>query len=214
MKKTFYRTARILSRRKPLLYLWIMWQRARDRYFEKIASLQKQKTVMEYAKAFDTDILIETGTYLGDMVYAVASNFKEIYSIELDEKLARAAHNRFKRRNNVHIVSGDSSKMLPALLLKMGRPCLFWLDAHYSGGITAKGGQYTPVMHELGLIFNHPVKNHVILIDDAGSFTGKDNYPTIEEVVNLLKELAPQYSLEAKDNIIRILPPSSAVLKK
>lgn len=206
MKKSFYRTVRIMSRRKPLLYLWFMWKY----YFQNVSSV-KQKIVTEFAKTFSVDIFIETGTYLGDMVYAVTSTFKEIYSIELDEELSRAAQRRFKRYINVHIVSGDSAKKLPMLLGKIDRPCLFWLDAHYSGGITAKGGQDTPVMQELRFIFVHPVKNHVILIDDEGSFTGKDNYPTMEEVRNLVSDLAPQYSLETKDDIIRILPPLPTV---
>lgn len=74
MKKKFYRTARILSRRKPVLYLWIMWQKARGYYFKNVSSV-KQKTVTEFAKAFGVDILIETGTYLGDMVYANPSSW-------------------------------------------------------------------------------------------------------------------------------------------
>ena len=41
----------------------------------------RQNILKEYAKAFSIDVLIETGTYLGDMVYATRHTFKRIFSI-------------------------------------------------------------------------------------------------------------------------------------
>lgn len=53
--------------------------------------LIKQETVKEYAHKFSIDILIETGTYLGDMVFAMKDVFSQIYSIELDSDLCMKA---------------------------------------------------------------------------------------------------------------------------
>lgn len=43
--------------------------------------IKKQKTIMLYQKKYRSEAFVETGTYLGDMVWAVKSIFKEIYSI-------------------------------------------------------------------------------------------------------------------------------------
>jgi len=83
---------------------------------------------------------------------------------------------------------------------------LFWLDAHYSRGITARGNRDTPIWQELQTILSHPVKRHVVLIDDARCFNGTNDYPTIEEIRDLLVKRAPHYSIETKKDIVRIFP--------
>jgi hypothetical protein len=84
---------------------------------------------------------------------------------------------------------------------------LFWLDAHYypnSGGTTAKGELETPIIKELHCILNHPVEGHVILIDDAREFPGRNNYPTIAQLQDLIVKRHPNRAFEVKDDIIRI----------
>ena len=163
----------------------------------------RRKIIKLYAKRFSINIFIETGTYLGDTVKAVKKNFKEIYSIELNKMLYLTAKQKFVKYKHINIILGDSSKKLPEILSKLDGPCLFWLDAHYSGGNTSKANVETPVTKELRCILNHPNKNHVILIDDAHDFTGKNDYPTIPE----LKEIVNHYEekiLIVKEDIIRI----------
>ena len=38
----------------------------------------KEELIRDYAKTFNTQILIETGTYLGDMVHAMKKSFSHI----------------------------------------------------------------------------------------------------------------------------------------
>jgi len=156
-----------------------------------------------YAKRFSINIFIETGTYLGNTVNAVKKKFKEIYSIELNKVLYLKAKQRFIKYKHINVILGDSSEKLPEILSKIDGPFLFWLDAHYSGENTSKTNVETPITKELLYILNHPNKNHVILIDDAHDFTGKNDYPTIPE----LKEIINQYEekvLIIKEDIIRI----------
>jgi len=164
----------------------------------------KQKIVKEYALRFSSRILIETGTYLGDMVDATKDVFSQIYSIELDENLYKRAKSRFSNASNIHIIWGDSSEVLPRILTSTRHSCLFWLDAHYSGGITAKGEFNTPIVKELKHIFAHPIKNNVILIDDARCFTGQEDYPAIEDLKKIVAKELPDGILEVRDDIIRI----------
>jgi len=164
----------------------------------------KQRVVKEYARIFSVNILIETGTYCGDMVYATKNTFKSIFSIEIDKDLFEGARRRFVKFGHITIVQGDSTQVLPSILPSIRSPCLFWLDGHYSGGITGKGELETPIVQELLHITKHPIKEHVVLIDDARCFVGSGNYPTIQELHDLILSRFPGHVFQIKDDIIRI----------
>ena len=164
----------------------------------------KQRTVKEYAKRFDLKILIETGTCLGDMINATRRTFNTIYSIELDDSLYERVKKKFSKFPHIHILHGDSGKILPDILSSISQPCLFWLDAHYSGGITAKGDRETPILEELQCILNHRILDHVILIDDARCFVGQKDYPIVDEVRALVSNYRPDWIVEVEYDIIRV----------
>lgn len=166
--------------------------------------VEKWRTIIEYAKKYKIDTMIETGTYLGDTIWAVRKHFKRIYSIELDEKLATMARRRFSNYSYIFIYHGDSSSVLSQLLNNILFPCIFWLDAHYSGGITTKGIEESPIIKELLSISRHRIKEHVILIDDALSFDGQNGYPDIEELKLFVATNYKGYIFEVRDSIIRI----------
>lgn len=164
----------------------------------------KEEMIRDYAKTFHTEVLIETGTYLGDMIHAMKKSFTRILSFELDEKLAAQARERFAGDKHIEIIQGDSGKLLGDYLGTIKEPCLFWLDGHYSGGITAKGSLETPIKNELQFIFSHPVAGHVILIDDARCFTGENDYPTIAELQHFVKAQKPDLKFSVDTDVIRI----------
>jgi hypothetical protein len=162
----------------------------------------KQNTILEFQKKTGFDTLVETGTYLGDMVEAQKKFFKKIYSIELSTKLYKMAKSRFSKDGNVEIVQGDSGRMLSTIVSKLDKPAIFWLDGHYSGNITAKGDKECPVYEELDAIFKGRISNHVLLIDDARCFVGQGDYPTIEELTKFIECRIPGYKLEIKKDIL------------
>lgn len=164
----------------------------------------KQKVVEQYARRFGLEVFVETGTYLGEMVDAVKDSFKLIHSIELSDELYDRACSKFAEFGHISIHHGDSAKVLPRLINEIDRPCLFWFDAHYSAGVTARGKKETPVEDELKAIFHHPVDGHVILIDDARCFTGDNDYPEMAQVRSFVSEQRPDHVFEVKDDIIRI----------
>ena len=164
--------------------------------------LVKQATVRGYAKQFDCPVLVETGTFRGHMIAAMLESFDEIHSIELSEELFGKAKQRFADHRHVHLHRGDSGEVLPKLLTKINRPVLFWLDAHASGGETATGTIDTPIVAELEEILRHPVKSHVILIDDAREFGVGKHYPAINRLKKMMAGTYPVF--EVKDDIVRI----------
>jgi len=164
----------------------------------------KAKIIKEYARQFSTDILIETGTYQGDMLASMWNVFSQIFSIELSQDLFQKAKLRFAKYSHICIMHGDSSEILPQILRSINKPCLFWLDAHYSGGVTAKGDIDTPIISELKQILSHSIKNHVILIDDAREFIGLNDYPTIENLKDFIHSERSDYVIQVADDIIRL----------
>ena len=167
----------------------------------------KEQAVSDMAKLFGISTLVETGTYLGDMLWAQKDNFKNIYSIELDPKIFAAAKKKFSRFSNIHLLLGDSGRVLAELLPQISGPAVFWLDGHYSGGVTGRGGLDTPIMQELKNILSGKFKNSLILIDDARMFVGKDGYPTIDELKTYVNSLRAGLAFEIFDDIIRLTPP-------
>jgi hypothetical protein len=141
------------------------------------------------------------------MVLALQTSFKNIYSIELSPQLYGFCRHRFSRLKHITILNGDSAECLPKILPNINERCIFWLDAHYSAGPTARGNIDTPIVKELESIASHRIKNHVILIDDADAFDGKGQYPSIEYVKNFVGEKMVG-TVEVADNIIRIIPAS------
>jgi len=169
--------------------------------------LVKREIVKEYGRKFNLDTLVETGTYTGEMILAAKNYFKDIFSIELSDELCFETKKKFRGFSNVHIVCGDSAKVLPDILKSIKRPCLFWLDAHYSGGITKKGSVETPIVEELKAIFNHYVEGSVILIDDARCFRGENDYPTLKWMRDYVLSRRPFLDFTVENDIIRIYSP-------
>jgi hypothetical protein len=159
--------------------------------------------VEEYQKKYGCRILVETGTYRGDMIYAEKNHFDQIFSIELDELLFKKAVQKFKKYPHITILQGDSGVVLREVVSKLDEPALFWLDAHYSGGITAMGDKECPIFEELRNIFASKY-HHIILIDDARCFNGTRDYPTIAELTEYVEKTIPGYTVEVKDDFIRL----------
>jgi hypothetical protein len=165
-------------------------------------SLVKQRIVKEYAAQFRLATLVETGTYYGAMIAACQKDFSRIYSIELQECFFRRAQKKFSRLPHISVLQGDSAVELERVLAEIRTPALFWLDAHYSGDVTARGSVETPVVKELELIFAHPIPGHIILIDDARCFDGTHDYPRLSDLADHAP--AQGWLLEVQDDVIRL----------
>jgi hypothetical protein len=140
------------------------------------------------------------------MLHSVHSWFAQTHSIELDPVFHSRAVKQFSKFPSVTIHLGDSTTMLPKVIEKVQTPILFWLDAHYFGGVTALGMEETPILKELQAIFQHPVKNHTILIDDARCFTGENGYPTPTDMIEFVAKYRPDLLCDIRRDVIRIVP--------
>ena len=175
------------------------WERERVAPFPH---LLKQRVVLDYAVRSGARVFIETGTYYGNMLRACLDHFDRLVSMEIQKHFYRRAQRRFASKSQVTLLHGDSGKLLPEVLTTIKRPCLFWLDAHYSCGLTGRADLETPICRELEAIFRHPHR-HTILIDDANAFDGTHDYPTIPWIENAARNAG--YSVCVSHDIIRLV---------
>ncbi len=166
--------------------------------------LVKQRAVQEYADRYHLRVLVETGTYYGEMVAAMRQRFDEIYSIEYDHALALRATQKFGRWPHIHIIEGDSQKKIPEILATLKTPALFWLDAGYYGWAGLQGDKQRLTV-ELDSILEHSIQTHIILMDDARGLSGKDGAPTVEQVKQHIESAFPGRSVSVKHDIMRIV---------
>jgi len=166
----------------------------------------KQRVLRRYAEEYSLKILVESGTYQGEMVEAMKAIFIKIYSIELNEQLFDDAKKRFKSAKHIELIHGDSGKELKNVMKKINEPALFWLDGHYSGGVTARGGKDTPIYEELHCILNAKNLGHVIIIDDAREFGTNPAYPSLEELKQFIRSKNENVKIAVQNDSIRITP--------
>lgn len=166
----------------------------------------KQRVLREHSQKYGLRTLVETGTYCGDMVEAMRGAFDRIYSIELSEELWRKAKTRFDGQRHIEILHGDSGKVLKDLMKRIDGPSLFWLDGHYSAGVTAKGDKDTPIYEEFEHILGAPDRRHVVIVDDARLFGTDAAYPSLDELRAFITSRRTNVEIVVKDDSIRVLP--------
>lgn len=119
----------------------------------------------------DFDLFFETGSYVGETIGEVKSEFKELISVEITEKYSAMCKRKFTNDANVKIVKGDSVLELPELIERNNdKKILFFLDAHCSAGDTGKNDKDVPMIEELKIIEEKYLNEGLVIIDDADMF--------------------------------------------
>lgn len=155
---------------------------------------------------------VETGTYFGDSAVILGSAFASCTTIELDPELATKAAARFSTDPRVTVVQGSSRAVLPGILGELDSPPFVWLDAHFSGGITAGSDDPCPVLAEIEAISSAFGADAVVAIDDArifGIHSPSDavnrDWPSLLEVLACLADTG-QSSFVIDDVIVGVPP--------
>jgi len=124
-----------------------------------------------FTKLKTGDVFIETGTYVGQGVNAaLVAGFKTIHSVELSPVCHEQAAAKFVGNERVNLILGDSRNHLGRLAKQYkDEDPMFWLDAHFSGGDTAKVMPLLEMMEtELDILLEELGQGHSfsVLIDD------------------------------------------------
>ena len=158
----------------------------------------KQSTLLRHACR--DAVWVETGTYLGETTRFLAKRFPFVYTIEPSSECFRLARKRLRGIRNVELIAGTSEDILQPLLAKVGfQSVCFWLDGHFSAGITFKGNSKSPVLHELEVIGASFQKfdNVVVFIDDVRcAQNDPENYPSLDVYVDWARQNSLIWTVE------------------
>lgn len=147
-------------------------------------SLMKYRVIRALAGRVNADCLIETGTFRGVMAARCARVFKTVLTVELDARLAAQAKAFLAKYRNVTVYQGDAVAQLPQMLAHPGaNRCVIFLDAHYSGGDTARGEVPEPALAEFDIMARHIERIAGIVVDDFRCFGVEHGFPTKAQLV-------------------------------
>lgn len=153
---------------------------------------------------------VETGTYEGGTAIWAANHFKKVLTIEYSKELYEQAIAKFNI-SNIEFIFGDSRTELSKLIERLDSSSLFWLDAHWSGGLTYGDTDQCPLIEEINII-NSSSFDNFILIDDARLFTSPpqpphkiEQWPDIVAVLQALQsKQSDKYVVIIEDVIIAV----------
>lgn len=167
-----------------------------------------QELVLRLSDRFGVDTFIETGTFRGRTAGWAAQFFPCVKTIERSKELYDEAVARHGRLDNVEFLHGDSRELLKGVVPALQRPAIFWLDAHWSGGVTYGENDECPLIEEIAVLRRSP-HEHMVLIDDARLFLSPpprphrvEAWPTIDRVAEELKAVHPVYMVVVEDVIV------------
>ena len=123
-------------------------------------------------------IFVETGTYLGKTITNMEPHFKKLYTIEIKEDLYNRSKSRYLnyvkmfryKKSKIDFLLGDSGEMIGKLCPNLKYNVVFFLDSHWSAGITGRGEKDCPLYEELTSIIEKFCKKCIIIIDDVRLF--------------------------------------------
>ena len=134
-------------------------------------------------------VAIETGTYKGETTKVLANFADSVTTIEADFGYYQRSKQTLQKFKNVIVLHGDSGVLIERALPSNQINCVFWLDAHYSGGNTAGALNHCPITNELHhILASRSASNTVILIDDSRGLIGKSGWPLLSELIDLLNQ--------------------------
>ena len=147
-----------------------------------------KEIVLKLANIANAEIFVETGTYYGNTSEWASSEFKNIFTIELSEYLYNITKEKLLLKRNINHILANSKNVLPNILKTIDSNVVFWLDGHYSGGVTAGEDDPCPLREELGIILKR-YNDDIIIIDDARDCIG-GTFPSIQEIYRLINKTA------------------------
>jgi len=162
-----------------------------------------------------SDILIETGTYMGDGVQcAFDAGYKKVYSCDINSECVSNAREKFKDEDFTVLLK-PSEIALKDFLDGIDQRCVIFLDGHAMpkdghpstrefGSTTLNENALTcPLVEELQIIKEHHIKDHVILIDDFQCFnTWCFDDLSYDDVLDFVKTINPKYTNILKSNVL------------
>lgn len=154
---------------------------------------------------------VETGTFRGVTARALAGVFPTVVTIELAAELHARAVTSLSDLSGVTALQGHSAQRLGEIA-DAGTPTLYFLDGHWSGGMTEGVNDECPVLEEIEAIGSgHP--DDCLIVDDARLFTSApapphraEQWPTLIELFDAIRARRPEHHVTLLDDQVIAVP--------
>jgi hypothetical protein len=152
---------------------------------------------------------IESGTYLGETSYLLSRSYPFVKTIEPDKRLHGFCLKYYSKVPNIEFIEGLSEVHFEKFLRDGASTLNFWLDGHFSEGLTHNSGQ-SSFFTEMESIKSNVAgaKHWRIFIDDYDEFPYSDRthsqYPTRASVESWVKDIGGSLSLYGSIAIVDI----------
>jgi hypothetical protein len=168
--------------------------------------------IINLQKKIQIDNFVETGTYYGKTAIWASNYFKNVLTIEYSKKMYEELIDNYKDIGNVEFIFGDSRAEMFRIVKRLKGKSIFWLDAHWSGGLTYGNNDQCALLEEINIINLYSNNEHFIFIDDARLFTSPpqpphtvEQWPDITAVINALQSgIKKRYVVIIEDVIIAV----------
>jgi len=154
---------------------------------------------------------IETGSYKGETIFAMEQYFDTLITIEVKEELYNNLLTNYNN-NKIKFINGDSVEVFNYLFKYVNDKCIFFLDGHYSSGITSFKNKTVPLLDEINLINTNFKNEGIIIIDDVrlfGKKLGNEDWSEInkDKIFEILFDRITEYyylesDLDTQDRLI------------
>ena len=102
--------------------------------------------------------------------------------------------------------------MMKEVVSVLSGPSIFWLDGHFSFGITAGQERECPLLEELSSLGSIS-SSDIILVDDANMFSApapsphrSEHWPSLSQVFDALQKINPRFYIAILENAIVAIP--------
>ena len=153
---------------------------------------------------------VETGTGRGHTSRTAATLFRSVHTVEINPDAYNESRLLLAELPNVCQYLGDSSKILPEIVLMLSSSSLFLLDGHWCGG--DRYAVECPILDEIAAITKHSDDGDCVVIDDANCFIRPPGaphrsaeWPSIAAVVSALRA-GNRWSIQRVCNTIVATP--------
>lgn len=169
-----------------------------------------KKLVLLIKEHFSLEVFVETGTFEGRTSVWAAGKFRDVYTIENSKELFDSVSKILSRYKNIHLLYGNSAMQLKKVIAEIKQPSIFWLDAHWCGGVTYGNDDPCPLLDEIRTI-KQSGEDHILMIDDARFFLkpppmpqNSDLWPGLKEILDLLHRDDKYFTFVSEDVIVSL----------
>lgn len=162
---------------------------------------EKAALITNYFRRYRPAYVIETGLWAGNGSCFGLKDEATVMAIDAQTENVVSA-----LAKGIRAFVGNSAEILPAVLVDVEGPALFWLDAHWMG-FEGEPDESCPLMAELAAIVAWPHwERSVVLIDDM-RMIGEPGWPTRAELETFLRGYG--WHIEEDLDVLRLTPEAS-----